>query len=376
MNYLQRIFYLFILLLLVIRPLSAQVLLSPSKVGAKAFIVVDSNSSRVLSHYQATERLSPASITKLMTAYVTYQALDTGLLNQSDKVTISKNVYNMTEGSRMFLEAGSRVSINELLHGLVIQSGNDAAVALAEAVAGSEAAFIKLMNHAAKQLGMDNSHFKNVTGLTESGHFMSAQDIAILAQAIITQFPEHYKLYKEKSFTWNKITQNNRNSLLLDNTAVDGFKTGYTEDAGYCLVASAKRGDRRLISVVLGTKSVRDRIRASRQLLAFGFDHFVERTLVKKGQKIAHAVVKNGLSKVSIMAKEMIRLPISKHNKMKIEAKLVLDKPLEAPIEKGQVVGYIAIKQGKTILAKTPALTTNMVKKVGFFQHLWNRLFD
>ncbi len=351
--------------------------LTAQSIGAKAFVLMDNKSQRILAHHRATERLSPASITKLMTAYVTYTALRDTPLDIDDITIISANARNMTEGSRMFLERGSRVSIRDLLHGLVIQSGNDAAIALAEAVAGSEEQFIELMNQQAKKLGMYNSQFKNVTGLTADGHYMSAQDIAILAHAIITEFPEHYKLYKEKSFTWNKIKQDNRNALLRTDSTVDGLKTGYTDAAGYCLTASAKRGDMRLISVVLGTKSSKARAIASKKVLNYGFNHFVERTLITAKQKMASQPVKFGVTdSVDVAPLKSIRLPISKAEKQHLQAKLVLNQALQAPISAGQVIGEIQLKLNDKVLASTPAITLNSVEKVGFFTRLYRELFD
>lgn len=351
--------------------------LDPNAVGAKAFILIEADSQRILAHHRATERLSPASITKLMTAYVTYKTLEKGSLELDDITLISAHARNMTEGSRMFLEKGSRVSIRDLLHGLVIQSGNDAAVALAEAIAGSEERFVALMNQYAKLLGMNNSHFKNVTGLTAEGHYMSAQDIATLAHAIINEFPEHYKLYKEKSFTWNNITQNNRNALLRTDPTVDGLKTGYTEAAGYCLTASAQRDNMRLISVVLGTQSVGARARASRQVLNYGFNHFVKRTLITANKKMATRAVENGvLPHVDIAAINSIRLPISRSDKDLLKAQLVLNKPLQAPISAGQIVGNIYLKRGDKVLASTPAMTLTSVDELGFFARLKKQWFD
>ncbi|MBS9781696.1 MAG: D-alanyl-D-alanine carboxypeptidase [Gammaproteobacteria bacterium] len=351
--------------------------LTADSIGAKAFILIDSKSQRVLTHYRATERLSPASITKLMTAYVTYKAIKEGTLGLDDMTIISANVRNMTEGSRMFLERGSRVSIRDLLHGLVIQSGNDAAVALAEAVAGSEEQFIELMNQQAKKLGMYNSQFKNVTGLTADGHYVSAQDIAILAHAIITEFPEHYKLYKDKSFTWNNITQNNRNALLRTDPSVDGLKTGYTDAAGYCLTASAKRDNMRLISVVLGTKSKQARVIASRRILNYGFNNFVERTIITAKKKMASRPVQNGVSAtVDIAALGSIRLPVSRDDQKNLKAQLVLNKTLIAPITAGQIVGDVQIKVGDKVLASTPAITMNDIEEVGFFTKLYRKWFN
>ncbi|PID67022.1 MAG: serine-type D-Ala-D-Ala carboxypeptidase [Gammaproteobacteria bacterium] len=351
--------------------------LTAGDIGAKAFILVDANSQRVLAHERATEHLDPASITKLMTAYATYKALEKGKLTMDDITIISANVRNMTEGSRMFLERGSRVSIRDLLHGLVIQSGNDAAVALAEAVSGSEEKFVALMNQYAKALGMTNSHFKNVTGLTEPGHYMSARDIATLAHAIISEFPEHYKLYKEKSFTWNNISQGNRNVLLLTDPSVDGLKTGYTEAAGYCLTTSAKRDNMRLISVVLGTKSAKARVVASRKVLNYGFNHFVERTLITANKKMTNHAVENGtLATIDIAAKNNIRLPVSRDEQKRLNAQLVMNQTPQAPISAGQVVGEIQLKIGDKVLASTPAISLTKVERVGFFTRLYRKWFN
>lgn len=359
-----------------IQTAQAQPRLSPGEVFAESFILIDADSKRVLADYRADERMNPASITKLMTAYVVYKMIQDGYIALDDKTIITATARNMTTGSRMFLERGSAVSINELLHGLVIQSGNDAAIALAEAIAGSEKKFTLLMNKYAETLGMKNSHFKNVTGLTAEGHYMSAADIATLARAIILEFPEHYKLYKQNEYTWNGITQQNRNALLRIDPNVDGLKTGYTEAAGYCLTASAKRGKMRLISVVLGTQSVGARVRASKKVLSFGFDNFSVKTLFKAGQKISSVTVDGGeTDSVDIAIAKPINLPVAKADKGKISAQLVLSESLSAPLSKGQTVGNIIIKQGDTVLAHAPAITLQAVEESGFFSQLWDSLF-
>lgn len=352
--------------------------LSIDNVGeAKAFILVEADSRQVLSQYRATERLDPASITKLMTAYVVYKSLEKGELSLDDQTIISANARNMTKGSRMFLELGSHVRIDDLLRGLVIQSGNDAAIALAEAVADSETEFLKQMNHYAKQLGMHNSHFKNVTGLTTAGHYMSAQDIATLARAIIYEFPEYYAMYKEKSFSWNNITQNNRNALLRTDPSVDGLKTGYTRAAGYCLTTSAQRGGMRLISVVLGMPSIKQRTRASKTILDFGFRHFSNKTLIQAGNRIATRRVINGqLPHVDIAAANTIRLPVSLTDKDQLNAQLLLHQPLTAPVVNGQIVGDIIVKRGEKQLAKVAAVAMTDVDELGFFKRLWKKWFN
>lgn len=361
------------LLLLLSGQVLAQTKLSPAEIGGKAYILLEADSEVVLAQYRATERLAPASITKLMTAYVVYQAIENGLLALDDKTVISPRAHEMTEGSRMFLEKGSHVSIDDLLSGLVIQSGNDAAIALAEAVAGDEPRFIDLMNQQAQALGMTNSQFKNVTGLTEDGHYMSARDIATLARAIILDFPKHYQRYSRNSFTWNNITQENRNALLRSDPNVDGLKTGYTQAAGYCLTASAKRGNMRLISVVLGTGSVGQRARASKKLLAYGFDNFMMQSLYRAGQQVAVASVENGAQDtVAVASAGVITLPLPKNNSGKgLSSQLHLNQHLQAPLAKQQVVGNIHIKRDGKTIASVPAITLSAVEEMGFFKSLW-----
>lgn len=344
----------------------------PIGIKANSYILIEPSSQMILTQKNATDRFSPASITKLMTAYVVYKTLEMGLLEGGDEIKVSRNARSMTEGSRMFLERGSRVTIDQLLHGLVIQSGNDAAVALAEAVSGTEEEFVDLMNMYAQTLGLKNSQFKNVTGLSEEGHYMSAEDIAKLSNAIITEFPEHYKLYSQKSYTWNNITQDNRNNLLATDSSVDGLKTGYTKAAGYCLAASAKRNNMRLISVVLGTDSKRARVRASKAILNYGFEHYQLKTLYEANQKIASASVDGGRpERLDVAMKEAVQLPSSKDLPMNISAQLVLSNRLVAPISKGAEVGKIEIRQGDRVLYTVPAIAMSDVEELGFFRRLW-----
>ncbi len=343
--------------------------------NATAYILVDAASNRILAEHNINQRLAPASITKLMTAYVVYQALATNTINGDTQTVVSKEA-RAQNGSRMFLELGSKVTIDQLLHGLVIQSGNDAAVALAEAVAGSVDKFVVLMNKAGQALGLENSHFKNPTGLPVQGHYMSAKDIATLARAIISQFPKHYMLYKQKSFTWNKIKQGNRNALLYTDNSVDGLKTGHTQEAGYCLAASALRNDMRLISVVLGTKTKGARARASKAILSYGFDNFKQKTFFKTGEKVATAKVEGGeKEQISITVKSALSLPISPADKGKLTAKFIPLKTLVAPIVKGQVVGAVVIKKEGKVISKRTALAMEAVDEAGFFSRLWDKIF-
>lgn len=364
----------FLALWLCFLPLFAMALtpLSSGQVGGKAFVLMEEKTGILLAEYRAHERLAPASITKLMTAYVVYESLKKGLIALSDKTAISAHAREMTEGSRMFLEKGSHVSIDDLLSGLVIQSGNDAAVALAEAVAGDEARFVVMMNQAANKLGMQDSHFKNVTGLTEEGHYMSAYDIALLARAIIREFAQHYPRYSQTSFTWNGIKQDNRNALLKIDPSVDGLKTGYTEAAGYCLTTSAKRGNLRLISVVLGTESVNARVKASKTLLDYGFLNFAMEKIFQAGAKAATASVKDGaVQQVDLVLSRDVELPVAKEgDKHQFTIELAIQEA-EAPIQKGEVLGQMKIAQEGKVIASIDLKSANAVEEIGLLKRIW-----
>lgn len=370
---------LFVLLFSLLITLQAFALpkISPGEIGGKAFILLEADSQTVLAQYHATERLAPASITKLMTAYVIYQSIANGVIALDDKTVISARAREMG-GSRMFLERGSHVSIDDLLSGLVIQSGNDAAVALAEAVAGDEDRFVDIMNKQAQALGMRDSHFKNVTGLPDDAHYMSAKDIATLSLAIIRDFPKHYGRYSQKSFTWNNITQDNRNALLRTNPNVDGLKTGHTNAAGYCLASSAKRGNMRLISVVLGTASVGARARASKKLLAYGFDNFLNQTIYQAGQAIAVTRITNGNQEtVSVTTRQSVTLPLPKDNPTQgLTAQLILNAQPQAPIAKNTPIGHFNIQRDNKVLVAIPAVTAEAVGEMGFFKRLWHWLVE
>ena len=261
---------------------------APPIIGAKSYLVIDSRTGTELASLNPDSPLAPASLTKIMTTYVVFNALKQGQLGLDDEVTVSEKAWR-TEGSRMFIEVGTRVSVKDLLIGMIVQSGNDASVALAEHVAGTESVFAEMMNQHAAKLGMRSSLFKNATGLPAEGHTTTARDLATLARALIEEFPEYYAWHAEKEFTYNNIRQDNRNSLLWRDDSVDGLKTGHTEDAGYCLVASAKRDDMRVISVVLGTSSDKARTDGSQALINYSFRFFETRLLFKAGEKVTTA---------------------------------------------------------------------------------------
>jgi len=261
---------------------------SPPIIGAKSYLLVDGSTGTELASLEPDMRLAPASLTKLMTAYTIFRALAEGQVSLEEEIVVSEKAWR-TEGSRMFIEVGSRVSLEDLLLGMIVQSGNDASVALAEHVAGTESVFVEVMNHYAAQLGMHGTNFRNATGLPNEEHYSTARDLAVLAQTIITEFPEYYKWYSVREFEYNHIKQPNRNNLLWRDDSVDGMKTGRTDDAGYCLVSSAKRDGMRIIAVVLGTASAKARTDGSQALINYGFRFFETRMLYRAGETVAQA---------------------------------------------------------------------------------------
>ncbi len=279
-----------VLTLLTVAPTvwAAQIVPSAPQLAAKSYMLMDAASGEVLVEHNGDERLPPASLTKLMTAYIATLEIQKGQISDNDMVTVSEKAWR-TGGSRMFIQVNTQVSVDDLLHGIIIQSGNDASVAMAEHIAGSEEAFADLMNSTAQRLGMTNSHFVNATGLPDPDHYSSANDMAKLARAIIYEDPAHYAIYAQKEFFWNNIKQPNRNLLLWRDKTVDGLKTGHTEEAGFCLVASAVRDNMRLISAVFGTDSEQARAAETQKLLTYGFRFFETRTFYQKGAECAPA---------------------------------------------------------------------------------------
>ena len=288
--------FLFVLSCLVVGVTHAADLLPPPPspdIAARAFFLMDFQSGQVLQSLKPDERVDPASLTKLMTAYLTFTALKQGRLKPAQTLPVSEKAWR-SEGSRMFAPLNAQVVVEDLIKGMIVQSGNDACVTLAEGIAGTEEAFAVLMNREAQRLGMRNTHFVNATGLPHAQHYSSARDLAVLAAALIRDFPEHYPLYSLKEYRYNNITQPNRNRLLWQDPFVDGLKTGYTESAGYCLITSAKRGEMRLISVVLGTASDNARTAESQKLLNFGFQFYETYRLYPKSQAVATLPVYKG----------------------------------------------------------------------------------
>ncbi|MDG1463012.1 MAG: D-alanyl-D-alanine carboxypeptidase [Gammaproteobacteria bacterium] len=369
---------LYLLLVLILSPIMAiaQVPSAPA-LTAKGYLLLDHNSGRVLAEKSSTERMEPASITKLMTAYVAFNAIKNGQINIDDEVLISEKAWR-TPGSRMFIEVGTRVSVDLLLQGMIIQSGNDASVAIAEHVAGTEATFAELMNQTAQNVGMLNSNYMNSTGLPDADHFTTASDIAMLANAIIRDFPEYYAWYSQKQFTYNGITQDNRNALLWRDPSVDGLKTGYTEAAGYCLVSSAKREDTRLISVILGTNSSSARANDSQALLNYGFRFFETRRLYSADQKVAEERVWYGNPEtVSLVTKEDVYITIPRGSYDNLVATTSIPAKLEAPLSKQTLVGNLNITLNGKQVAGIGLYPETNIEETGLFGQLldWIMLF-
>ena len=345
----------FILLLLAV--FSSQIFAAiepkPPKIAANSYILIDFNSNKVIAEKNSTKRIEPASLTKMMSTYVIENELRQGNINMSDEVLISKKAWKMP-GSRMFVEVNTKVTVDKLLKGIIIQSGNDATVAMAEFIAGSEDSFVSLMNEHARQLGMRDTHFVNSTGLPHKEHYTTATDLAILVSAMIRNYPEHYSWYSEKVFTYNGIKQYNRNKLLWQDKYVDGVKTGHTESAGYCLAASAKKGDMRLISVVLGTKSERARATESQKLLTFGFRFYETHRLYEANKPLTTAQIWKGeKEKVALgLAKDLwVTIPRGLYGKLK--ATMSLDAKIIAPVKKGNVYGVVDVKlEGKPFVTR------------------------
>lgn len=341
------------------------------EVAAKSYILQDYNSGKVLAAVNAAQRLPPASITKLMTAYVVSQELESGNIALEDEVLISEKAWRMV-GSRSFIEVNSRVSVEVLLRGMIIQSGNDAAVALAEHIAGSEETFSQMMNQYAQQLGMFNTNYQNATGLPGKEHYTTAEDIAILSAAVIRDL-KHYAWYSEKEFTYNNITQHNRNKLLWRDKSVDGLKTGHTEEAGYCLAASAKRDGMRLISVVLGTRSENARAQETQKLFNYGFRFFETHNLYQAGQQIADSKVWQGAAdKVLLGLDKALTITVPRGRYDELVATTNIQKPIIAPIVDGQVLGEVQIHLAGELVATEQLVAIGAVEKGSW----WRQLLD
>ncbi|MCC5864423.1 MAG: D-alanyl-D-alanine carboxypeptidase [Wenzhouxiangella sp.] len=338
---------------------------APPSVGATSYILLDFHSLSALSERDPDARVEPASITKLMTSYVAFREIANGNLALDDTVLISERAWR-TPGSRMFVEVGNRVRVDDLMRGIIIQSGNDASVAIAEHIGGSEEVFASMMNEQARRLGMENTHYVNSTGLPDPDQFTSARDSAILARALISEFPDFYGWYSEREFTFNEIRQHNRNRLLWRDPSVDGLKTGHTSSAGYCLVTSASRDGMRLISVVMGTASEEARATASQALLNYGFRFFETYQLYEAGDELRSERVWRGRERevgLGIADDLFVTIPRGRYDAL--EARLELDGDLAAPLEAGQAVGQLIIALDGETVATRPLVTRQAVEKAG-----------
>ncbi|MGB5472150.1 MAG: D-alanyl-D-alanine carboxypeptidase family protein [Gammaproteobacteria bacterium] len=340
--------------------------------GAKAFVIRDYDSGRVIAEQNADEHYDPASITKLMTAYVIFNELKSGHIQLTDLVTISEKAWR-TPGSRMFVEVGKQVVVEDLLQGMIVQSGNDATVALAEYLAGSEETFAALMNRTAEEMGLKGSHFINSTGLPDENHYMTARDIAVLAARVIREHPEYYKWYSQKEYTFNDITQYNRNKLLWQDETVDGVKTGFTDAAGYCLVTSAKKDGMRLITVVLGTGSASARIDASQALLNYGFRFFETHKLYDAGTALTSSRVwKGGTDSVPLGLDRILYVTIPRGQYESLDASMKIDNRIMAPLQAGTPLGSVQVKLGEDVVAEQPLVSLQPVAEGSF----WQRIVD
>ena len=350
-----------------VRPLPA-----PPIIGATSYLVIDARTGHQIASLEPDKSVAPASLTKLMTAYVVFKALQEGQIQLSDEVTVSEKAWR-AEGSRMFIEVGKRVSVEDLLLGMIVQSGNDASIALAEYIAGTESVFAEMMNQYAQALGMLSSNFVNATGLPGDDHYSTARDLATLARAIINEFPEYYRWYSVKEFTFNDIRQPNRNNLLWRDDSVDGMKTGHTDAAGYCLVSSAERDGMRVISVVLGTSSPKARIDGSQSLINYAFRFFETRLLYRAGEEIATARIwksANEFSSLGVL--EDLYITVQRGTYDSLESVHSIPAVIEAPVAEGQPLAELTISlNGETLISEPlRALADN---PAGTF---WQRTLD
>lgn len=353
------------------QPAMPQILLSAPSVNAKAYVVMDANTGTIIASKNADKRVAPASLTKMMTLYLTSGALKSGQINLDDKVRISKKAWSQG-GSKMFVKEGSLVPVKDLLQGIIVASGNDSCVALAEYIAGNETTFAKMMNQTAQALNMKDSHFVDSTGLPNKNHYSTAHDLALLAQGLINNFPEYYGWYKEKWFTWNKIKQNNRNRLLWRDKSVDGVKTGHTKEAGYCLVSSANRDGMRLISVLLGAPTDMARANESEALLNYGFRFYTTQKLFSADQAVAAPRVWLGTqSKIKLgLSQDMyVTVPKGQYKNLKASMQLA-NTSLKAPIKQGEAYGTVNVTLNGKPVASAPLVALESDPEGNFFSRM------
>ena len=345
------------------------------ELSAKGYILIDADTGRVLVESNADDSLPPASLTKIMTGYVVAAELETGRISLDDKVPISVNAWR-TKGSKMFIQEGTKVSLSDLLRGVIVQSGNDASVAIAEYLAGDEDAFADVMNQYAMTIGMSSTNFLNSTGLPDDGHYSSARDMAVLTLELIRRFPVHYAIYAEREFTFAEIRQPNRNRLLLRDRTVDGVKTGYTLAAGYCLVASAERDGMRLVSAVMGASSDEVRMRETQKLLQYGFRYFETRGLYNPDEPITQARIYFGASDhVPLGVAETTYVTFARGHYEDLEVEIELPTQIDAPLKKGAEIGSLRVTlEGKDLLSK-PLVSQTSIEEAGIFSRIFDSVY-
>ena len=346
----------------------------PPPIAAKGYLLLEYGSDQPLVSQNIQERMEPASLTKLMTAYITFSALRQKTLKPDQAIPVSTRAWK-AEGSRMFIEPQKPVTVEELIRGMIVQSGNDACIALAEAIAGSEEVFAQMMTREAQRLGMKGTNFMNSTGLPHPQHYTTAYDLSLLAQAIIRDFPEYYPLYSIREYRYNNITQANRNRLLWTDPSVDGMKTGYTDNAGYCLITSAKRGPRRLISVVLGTASESARATESQKLLNYGFQFYDSVRLYEKNQPVATLRVwKGSLNNLRAGFLSDFSVTVPKGQADRLKASVETRQPLLAPVAAGQQVGTLKLELDGKPYREYPVVALEKVEAAGILGRGWDSI--
>jgi serine-type D-Ala-D-Ala carboxypeptidase (penicillin-binding protein 5/6) len=350
---------------------------SPPQINASSYILIDAATGLVLAELNSGQRLPPASLTKIMTTYVADNLLAQGTIKMDDQVFVSVKAWQ-AEGSKMFIQEGTSVRLEDIMRGIIIQSGNDSAIALAEHISGSEDAFAELMNQHAQQIGMTNTHFTNASGLPDPNHYMSARDLATLAQAVITKFPEAYKMYGEREFTYNNIRQPNRNTLLFSDKSVDGMKTGFTDEAGYCLVGSAVRDGMRLITVVMGTGSTDARAQETQKLLSYGFRYYETTQIIAANQVMGSTKVWSGKAEaVEVGVQQALTATIPRGQAANLITELSLNDTIKAPITVGQQLGTVKVSMGDTVFYDGPVVALQDVQAGSWIKRLmdWLHLF-
>lgn len=349
---------------------SAPLIPAAPKLAASAFYLIDAHSGKVIASKNADQRVPPASLTKMMTSYIVAQEVSKGRVSLDDMVPVSVTAWKKG-GSKMYIREGTKVKLSDLLKGIIIQSGNDASIAVAEFIAGSEEGFAELMNHQALQLGMHDTHYVNATGWPAEGHYSTAKDLAILGVAVARDFPEHYKIYSQKYFTYNNIRQPNRNKLLWADSTVDGLKTGHTEEAGYCLVASAVRKNMRLVSVVMGAQSEKSRAQESQKLLNYGFRFYQTHRLYGRDEKIHEGRIWGGTQdSLQLGVRDDLYVSIARGEYNNLKPTIELNGVINAPIKKGQELGVIRVMLEGELVTQRPLISLSDVERGGLMKRM------